>query len=456
MHFDLLVIGWGKAGKSLAADMSAAGKRVALIERSASMYGGTCINIGCVPTKDLVTSAEERRDSDDPATYFATAVAERDKLITALRQVNYNMLDGKVALFDGHATFIDPHTVRISPVEEGYNTESLDITADTIVINTGTRPRELDIPGTDFDGVYDSTSIQHAQPFPQRLTIIGAGFIGLEFASMFAEFGAQVTVVDPGNEFISRVDRDIAESVHTTLEAQGVTITMGSAIESIKKDNDHLSVHTSHGVIDTDAVLIAVGRTPATNELGLEAAGIETTERGFIRVDEHLRTNIDHIFAVGDVNGGPQFTYISYDDYRIVRDVLLGDGTRVRSDRVAVPWTAFLNPPLSVVGESQTQAEQAGKNISVVSVPVAQIPVMPRPKILDQTAGVMKFIVDTDTYKVLGAALHCIDSQELINMVALLMRMGGTVADLRDGIWTHPSSTEAFNGVLKGLKPVTK
>lgn len=169
MRFDVAILGWDKAGKSRAADLAAQGKRVALVERSSSMYGGTCINAGCVPTKDLVISAEERRHSDDPAQYFAAAVAERDTLISALRAANYAMLDGKVALFDGQAPLVDSHTVRVSPVEPGHNREELDITGDTIVINTETIPHALDIPGADLPGVYDSTTIQHAETFPSRL-----------------------------------------------------------------------------------------------------------------------------------------------------------------------------------------------------------------------------------------------------------------------------------------------
>lgn len=457
MHFDLAVIGWGKAGKSLAADMAAAGKRVVLIERSSSMYGGTCINIGCVPTKDLLVSAEKRRHSDNPSGYFASAVAERDALISALRAANYRMLEGKVTLIDGHASLVDEHTIRVEAVESkgSESTEAIELTADTIVINTGTVSRKLDIPGIDNPGVYDSTSIQHAQPFPARLGIIGAGFIGLEFATMFAEFGSEVTVIDPGSVFVPRLDRDVAESLHSTLSSQGVTVHLGQQATQIERIDSFLRIHTEGDPLDVDAVLVAVGRVPATDNLGLDKAGVETNDRGFITVDDQLRTSVPHIFAVGDVNGGPQFTYVSYDDYRIVKDALTGEGTRRRSDREAMPWTTFTQPPLSVVGMSESDALSAGIAIETVTVPIAQIPVMPRPKILGNTAGVMKFVVDASTQKVLGAALHCVDSQELINMVALLMRLGGTVADLRDGMWTHPSSTEAFNGVLRALAPVT-
>lgn len=455
MHFDVLVIGWGKAGKSVAADLAGAGKKVALVERSASMYGGTCINIGCVPTKDLVVSAEERRKTDEPAAYFEKSVAARDALIAKLRAANYAMLDGHVTLFDGHARFVDSHTVTITPVEgdSANPCDSLEVSAETIVINVGAVTRQLSIEGMDLPGVYDSTTIQHADPFPKRLVVIGSGFIGLEFASMFTDFGAEVTVIDPNEVLLPRVDRDVAASVESSLTGRGVALRLGVAVESISREGEGLIVHTSTGNLPTDAVLVAVGRVPAIDNLGLDAAGIECDDRGFIRVDDHCQTNVPGVFAVGDVNGGPQFTYVSYDDYRIVRDVLLGQGSRVRGDRVAVPWTTFLNPPLSVVGMSEAEATASGAKVLTVTVPIAQIAVMPRPKILGQTDGMMKFIVDAETDRVLGAALHCVDSQELINIVALLIRLGGTVADLRDGIWTHPSSTEAFNGVLKGLKP---
>lgn len=456
MEFDVIVIGWGKAGKSIAADLAAAGKRVAMVERSASMYGGTCINVGCVPTKDLLVSAEQRRNSDDIDTFFAQSVADRDKLITALRAANYGMLDGKAALFDGHATFTGPHTITVSPVEgePSEGGETVELTAPTIIINTGMEPFIPPIPGRDLPGVYDSTTIQHATPFPKRLVIIGAGFIGLEFATMFTNFGAEVTVIDQMDTFIPRVDRDVAEVVSDTLTSQGIRVDLGVSVTGIEETNDGLVVQTKQGDYATDGVLIAVGRKPATADLGLDAAGIETTDRGFVKVNERLQTNVDGVYAVGDVNGGMQFTYISYDDYRILRSELLNDGNRTLENRQIVPWTSFIEPPLSVIGMSEVEAKASGRNVLVAKADVAKIPVMPRPKIVGQTAGVMKFLIDADDDTILGASLYCIDSQELINLVAAVMRLDGKASDLRDGIWTHPSSTEAFNGVLKGVQPL--
>lgn len=217
------------------------------------------------------------------------------------------------------------------------------------------------------------------------------------------------------------------------------------------QDAVHLTVRTDDGtetVLETDAILVATGRTPATENLGLENTGVQLTERGAISVDTHLRTSVPHIFAVGDVNGGPQFTYISLDDYRIVLDQLTGGGVRSSADRTAVPNTIFTNPPLASVGLTARQAAEEGHNVRTATQKVADIKAMPRPKILGNPAGIMKFVIDAETDLVLGAQILSVDAQELINLVALAMRTGATATELRDGIYTHPSSTEALNEVL--------
>lgn len=450
MNVDVLVIGWGKAGKTLAGKLKAAGKNVVLVERSPRMYGGTCINVACIPTKDLVTSADHKRPSDDPAAYFAQAVASRDKLIDTLNAANYSMLkDAGVTLIDGHARFVGPKTVSIETASG-----QLTVTAETIIVGTGATPGVLDVPGATLPGVYDSTTVQHVAPLPQRLTVIGAGFIGVEFASMFAGFGSQVTLLDSGDTFMPRLDRDVADTVQATLADRGVQVVSGAVAQEILQDEAALTVRTTASDFTADAVLVAVGRVPATGDLGLDAAGIATDEKGFILVDDQLRTSVPGVYAVGDVNGGPQFTYISFDDFRIVMDQLTGAGERSRADRVAVPTTTFTTPPLSTVGLSETEAIKAGYHVVVASKPVAKIAAMPRPKIVGQTHGLLKFVVDADTDLILGATLFCIDSQELVNMVALAMRARLPYTLLRDGIWTHPASTEAFNEVLSELKPV--
>lgn len=445
---DVLVIGWGKAGKTIAGRLAAEGRKVALVERSAQMYGGSCINIACVPTKDLIDSAS-KRDGRDPVSYFTSAVADRDTLIATLNRTNHAMLEGKVLLLDGVASFTGPHTVKAVGGDD-----EITVQAETIIVNTGSHSATLPVPGADGPRVHDSTTIQHVDPLPSRLVIVGGGFIGLEFAQMFARFGSQVTLLEAGETFVPALDTDIAERVRNMLEGEGVTVVTGAQVTSCDETGGHVDVVTDDQTFAADVVLVAAGRRPATEDLDLAAAGVATDERGYITVDDQLRTNIDGVYAVGDVNGGPQFTYISLDDNRVLWDTL-HDGPRRRDDRVAVPATTFLDPPLSQVGMTMRQARESGRSVLVATKDVATIAAMPRPKIVGQTEGVIRVLVDADDHTVLGATLWCIDSQELVNFVSLAMRLGVRYETLRDGIWTHPSSTEAFNEVLGVLEPLT-
>lgn len=450
LTIDTLVIGWGKGGKTLAGALGKQGRTVALVEQSEQMYGGSCINIACVPTKDLVHSAGSRRDGDDPQAWFTEAVAGRDDLTAKLRTRNHAMLAQieAVTLIDGHAHFTGPHEVQVRA-----GSDILQIHAETIIINTGAVPATSDIPGFGTSTrVYDSTTIQHVDPLPQRLVIVGGGYVGLEFAGMFSKFGAQVTVIDRNETFMRREDRDVAEAVRGLLEESGVQFILGAQVSGIADHETGTSVNISvqgeEQNCEADAVLLAAGRRPATARLGLSETGIATDERGFIVVDEQLRTSVPGVFAVGDVNGGPQFTYISLDDYRIVLNQLIGAGTRTRSDRVAIPSTVFLTPPLARVGLNEMQAAEQDRDVLVASKRVADIAAMPRPKIVGQTHGLIKLLVDPHTDLILGATIFSIDAQEVINLIALAMRVGVTAGELRDGIWTHPSSTEALNEVL--------
>ncbi|MFS3130559.1 FAD-dependent oxidoreductase [Nocardioides sp. Bht2] len=447
---DVLVIGWGKAGKSIARALGSAGRSVVMVERSSQMYGGTCINIACVPTKALIHQAElRRRPADDAAAWFAGAVAQRDGLTAKLRARNHAMLAEveAVTVIDGQARFVGEREVEVRA-----GAERLRVRAETVVVNTGTRPARPELPGVDGPRIYDSTTLQAVQPLPPRLAVVGAGFIGLEFAQMFAHFGSTVTLLNSGARLLPHDDADVAAAVASTLADSGVELRHGVRAQGFVDDGTQVTVEFEGGTVVADAVLLATGRTPATEDLELATAGIDTDERGFVVVDDQLRTSAAGVFAVGDVNGGPQFTYISYDDHRIVLDQLTGSGQRRTTDRIAVPTTTFLTPPLSQVGLSQTQAEAEGLNVQVLSRPVAEIAAMPRPKIVGETHGLIKFVVDADTGLILGATLFCIDSPELINLVALAIRGGVPATALRDGIWTHPSSTEAFNEVLAGLR----
>lgn len=427
-EFDLIVVGFGKAGKTIAMKRSAAGDKVALIEQSPQMYGGTCINVGCIPTKKLLFETASGKD-------FPDAVVARDQLIGKLNAKNLAMATDKgVTVIDGKATFTASHEITVTS-----GSDTLVLYAPTIVINTGSTPVIPNVPGTDNPHVFDSTGIQHISPLPKHLAIIGGGPIGLEFATLFSGQGSKVTIIDRGELPLKNFDREVAELAKTDLEARGITFLNNAELTGFSGD---LTIALKDRDLLADAALLAIGRRPATDGLGLEQAGIKTGTRGEVLVDAHLRTNIDGIFAVGDVNGGPQFTYVSYDDHRIVLDQLAGPGEKSTEHRL-IPTTTFIEPPLSTIGDNTE-----GENVVVKKALIADMPIVPRPKIINQPHGMVKFFVDKQSDALLGATLYCADSQELINTVALAMRHGVTASELGEGIYTHPATSEIFNQLL--------
>ncbi|MGO1482301.1 MAG: dihydrolipoyl dehydrogenase family protein [Brachybacterium sp.] len=455
LSVDVLVIGWGKGGKTLAAALGAAGRRVAMIEQFDTMHGGTCINIGCVPTKTLIHDAEQRRGDDDPQQFWADAVARRDTVVGKMREVNHQMLAelDTVTLIDGRARFTGDRTVEVTGGED-----RLTVTAEAVVVNTGAVPSRPDLPGIGSPRVHDSTTLQHVDPFPARLVIIGAGPIGLEFASMFAGYGAEVTVLNRRERLLPDEDEDVAAEVTAVLDDAGITVLNSASAQSIEDGPSAARVvadlNGQERRIDADAVLLATGRRPATDGLGLEAAGIAADERGAITVDEHLRTTAEGVYAIGDVHGGEQQTYLSLDDFRVVLSQLTGEGARSTADRIGVPTTTFLTPPLAAIGLTEAEALAEGRKILVASQKVATIKAMPRPKAVADPRGLVKIVVDAETDQILGARLFHVDAQEVINLLALAMRTGTTATELKNGIWTHPSSTEALNETLGQLAPV--
>jgi probable pyridine nucleotide-disulfide oxidoreductase len=447
---DVLVIGFGKGGKTVAHALSDAGKRVILVEQSENMYGGTCPNVGCVPTKMLVHYSNARRIEDDAQQFFANSVAGVRALTSAFRAGNFDALDGKdtATVITGTASFVDAHTVAI-----GEGPDRITVTAPTILINTGSEPITPDIPGlASSRHLVSSTELTQNQSLPERLAIVGGGYLGLEFADIYQHFGSRVTVLETADRLLAREDDDVAQATTDILAGDGIRLITGARVIDVR-DNDSTStiVYEKDGqtlTVEADAVLAATGRRPAISTLNLDLAGVRTQTRGAIEVDEHLRTSQSHIYALGDVNGGPQFTYVALDDARIVIDQLLGEGKRSTTDRVAIPHTLFITPPLATAGLTEKKARAEGRNIIVSRENVADIVAMPRAYTVEETRGLMKFIVDADTDLILGAALLSIDAQEIINVVTLAMRHGITATELRDSIYTHPSSTEAFNEVF--------
>ena len=450
LHADLLVIGFGKGGKAVAGTMARLGKRVILVERSDQMYGGTCPNVGCVPTKALVHRSNKRRPTDDPQDFYARAVGEVHAITSLFRKGNFDGLDGldTASVITGHAEFIDPHAVRVTTADG-----PITVRAGTILINTGSVPVIPDIPGLRASKyLVTSTDLIHRTRLPARLAIVGGGYLGIEFAAIYRRFGSEATLFEATARILDHEDDDVAAVAENILVDAGVDIVTGANITAIEDGADGATVRYMHDgrerVLVADAVLAAAGRRPAIDGLGLAAAGVRVTERGAVQVDEYLRTSQPHIFALGDVNGGPQFTYVSLDDSRIVLDQLVGAGKRTTADRVAVPRTLFMTPPLANVGLTEREAREAGYRVKVASQPVAEIIAMPRAYVVEETRGMMKFVIDSDSDEILGAALLSVDAQELINTVALAMRNRITASRLRDAIYTHPSSTEAFNDVI--------
>ena len=446
-HFDLVVIGFGRGGKTLAGAMGRRGKRVAVIERSAQMYGGTCPNVGCVPTKSLIHHAETGADHGE-------AVEKTRNLTTRLRGINFSILDtmDSVTVLTGRAAFVDPKTVEVSAGDD-----RMTVTGDTIIIDTGAEPVRPAVPGLAASTrVHTSTDLIGRDNLPRRLAVLGGGHVGIEFASMFAQFGSEVTVLDQAPRILGHEDDDVAAAAEQVLADAGVRFVLGAQVIGLSETAEGAELDYRQGedggTVVVDAVLLAAGRKPATEGLRLDLAGVATTPGGAVEVDDQLRTRQPHIFAVGDVKGGPQFTYVSLDDSRIVADQLTGLGTRSTADRVHIPYALFLTPPLARVGLTEREAREQGYAVKVAEKAVADVVAMPKAKILGETRGLMKFVIDAKTDLILGAALLSVDAQELINLVTLAMRHGVTAGDLRDGIYTHPSSTEAFNEVLAATR----
>ena len=391
-------------------------------------------------------SAAAGGDFAAKAERYRAAIAEKRRLTKMLREKNYAKVTGAGAVvIDGEASFVDAHTVRIAGAD-GDQT----VTAERIFINTGALPFVPPIKGAaESTHVYTSETMMELDELPEKLVIIGGGYIGLEFASYYANFGSDVTVVQDGTAFIPREDAEIAARVLQHTKDRGIHILMGAKVQRIEDSAEaaNVVVQTADGekTLAANAILIATGRRPNIEGLNLAAAGVAVTERGAVAVDEHLRTNVPHIWAMGDVAGGLQFTYISLDDFRIVKDQLAGSGTRTTANRGAVPYSVFLDPPLSRVGMTEAQAEAAGFDVRVLRLEVAAIT---KAQVYKKPAGMLKAVVDAKTNIVLGAHFFCPESQEMINLMKMAIDHGITAAALGSAIYTHPTMTEALNDLF--------
>ncbi|EHT8095940.1 FAD-containing oxidoreductase [Staphylococcus pseudintermedius] len=437
-QYDLIVVGFGKAGKTLAKFAAQQGKSVAVIEKSAEMYGGTCINIGCIPSKVLVHDGIE-------AASFNDAMQRKRDVVNALNSKNYHNLadEETVDVINMTASFKSAHAIDLLNAQgEAVQT----IGGKNIVINTGAKSVIPNIKGIDTSQrVYDSKAIMDLTQQPKRLVIVGGGYIALEFASIFANFGTTVTVLERSDQILKREDAVIAQQVTEDLTQKGIQFIYNAETEAIEDEADVTKVVTNQGTFEADAVLVATGRKPNTEGLNLEAAGVQLGQRGEIIVNDKLQTSVDHIYAVGDVHGGLQFTYISLDDFRIVKSQLFGDGKRTLAQRGVVPYTMFIDPPMARVGMTATEAREKGYDILENQVAVNT---MPRHKINNDTRGLFKAVVDAKSGQVLGATLYGQQSEELINIVKLAIDQQLPYAVLRDNIYTHPTMAESFNDLF--------
>ncbi|HEX6292408.1 MAG TPA: mercuric reductase [Herpetosiphonaceae bacterium] len=456
-HYDAIVIGAGQAGGPLSTALARSGRKTALIERE--HVGGTCINEGCTPTKTMVASARvaylARRAADygvqtGPVAIDLRRVRQRKRdIVESFRSGSQRRIESTdgVDLLAGEASFTAPKaiTVRLADGEERA------LTADLVFINTGARPAQPSLPGLEQVPTLDSTSIMELDAVPDHLLVLGGGYIGLEFGQMFRRFGSRVTIVQRGPKLLAREDDDVAEAVADILREDGIEVFLDTEALRVEQADEQirLMVRTPDGerALAGSHLLVATGRTPNTERLNLQAAGIAADQHGLIQVDERLETNVPGIYALGDVKGGPAFTHISYDDFRIIRTNLIEGGKATTNGRY-VPYTVFIDPQLGRVGLSEDEARKQGRTIRVAKMPMSHVA---RALEVDETRGFMKAIVDAETDQILGVTILGVDGGEVMAQaqIAMMGRLPYTM--LRDAIFAHPTLAESLNNLFMSM-----
>ena len=454
--FDAIVIGMGQAGPSLVGRLAGAGMRVAVVERK--LFGGTCVNTGCTPTKALVASARAawmaRRASEygvdvhGPVSVDMRRVKERkDGIVETSRRGLEDWIRGLegVSVFDGHARFEGARRVRVGDT-------TLD--AERIFINVGGRARVPQMPGLDAVEHLTASGMMGVDFLPRKLLVIGGSYIGLEFGQMYRRFGSEVTIVEMGPRLIGREDEDVSEAVREILEAEGVEVRLGAECLALEKRRDGVAVRLECGAgapeLEGSHLLLATGRRPNTDDLGLASAGVETDERGFVVVDDELRTTAPGVWALGDCNGQGAFTHTSYNDYEIVAANLLDGETRRVSDRI-VTYGLFIDPPLGRVGLTEAQVRQSGRPALVGKRPMTRVS---RAVEKGETRGFMKVLVDAETKRLLGAAILGVGGDEAVHCVTDVMNADAPYTAIQRAVHIHPTVAELIPTVLGSLKPL--
>ena len=456
--FDAIVIGTGQAGKPLAGDLAEAGHETAIVERD--RVGGTCVVRGCTPTKTMWASGRvahlARRAAD-----YGVEVGGVDVDMEAVRRRKREIVDDWVAgsrrgleeqegleLIFGDARFVGEQELEVETEEGGVRL----LAAERVFLNTGARPAVPPIPGLEGVDFLDSTSVMELGEVPGHLLVLGGGFIGLEFGQMFRRFGADVTVIDRGERLATREDEDVSAALREIFEEDGIRVLTGTEASSAEASADggvllRIEGPDGEGELEGTHLLVAAGRRPNSDGLGLEAAGVATDERGHVRVDGRLRTSAEGVWALGDVTGRPPFTHTSYDDYRIVRDNVLGGADRTDEDRI-LTYTVFTDPQLGRVGMTEQEAREAGRDVRVAKLPMSRVA---RAIEMDETRGFMKAVVDGETDRILGAAVLGVEGGEVAMALKIAMLGELPYTALRDAVLAHPTLAESLNNLFMTL-----
>ena len=456
--FDVIILGGGRGGMNLAASVSKAGKKCLVIERLDRMIGGSCINIACIPTKTFITGARMFNSVKHAGRYgIQTGDVSLDwlglrkyveEISHIYHEVNHSVLKDteNLSYIIGEGKFVDKKRIEIALGDGKTQT----VAADTIVINTGTRPLKLNVPGSDL--AHTSESIQKLDSLPRSLAIIGAGFVGIEFAHLFASLGTKVTLINSSSQLLPQEDDDVRSMLTDMFVAADVDVINEARLSKLESNNGQITVEFQKdgetSSIKSEIVLSAAGRVPNTERINAEKTGAKLSDDGFIKVNGKLETDCPGVFAIGDVNGGPQFTHVSYDDFRITRDHIIGSKTKTTTNRL-IPFTLFTTPEISRVGLTERQAGEAGLDFEVHKFPLGM---MPWAKMRGNDKGLLKLIIDKGTKRLVGTTVVTIDSAELLSIGQTAMVSDAPIEVLRDVIMSHPTLAEAYNFLLMGRK----
>jgi pyruvate/2-oxoglutarate dehydrogenase complex dihydrolipoamide dehydrogenase (E3) component len=449
MTVDVLIIGSGQAGVPLAVRLANSGRRVALVERA--LLGGTCTNYGCTPTKTMIASARAAHVARTAARLgvhtgevrvdFAAVVARKNAVVKDWREGVARRLAGareRLRVIEGPARFVGAREVEVAG--QRYS-------ADTVIINTGARPAMPPIPGLEAVPWLDNHRAMDLEELPRHLLVLGGGSIGCELGQMFRRFGSAVTIVDHSRRLLAIEDPDVTAALEGVFRAEGIELRQGVAVQRVARAGDELTLHFDGQEVRGSHLLVAVGRRANTDDLGCDAAGIALDKRGYVIVDDRYRTSTPGVYAVGDVTGGPQFTHSSWDDHRLLFDLLLGRGTRGRPDRI-VPYTVFTDPQVGHVGLHESEARARGMKVEVASMPFGQIA---RAIESDERAGVMKVLIDPADERLLGATLVGADAGELIHIFIPLIQAGSSARSIVDAEFVHPTFAEGVQTLVMSL-----